>query len=84
MSGTSEKFTLNTNDLLNLAKNTALVATAAALTFLGENIADLDLGNSTAFVVPVATLVIHTALRWVTNYKKEKPAPKPAPTPEVK
>ena len=82
MSGTSEKFTLNTDDILTLVKNTGLVAAAAALTFLGENLADLDFGPSTAFIVPVATLVIHTGIRWITNYSKKEPQPQPEPQPE--
>lgn len=71
MSGTSEEFSLDKNDFLNLTKNTALVATAAALTFVSENLSNLDLGPSTVFVVPVAALLIHAALRWVHNYKKD-------------
>lgn len=83
MAGTSEKFKLNKEDMLELVKNTSLVASAAALTFLSENIAELDLGPSTAFIVPVATLIIHSGLRWITNYSKKQPNPNPEPQPET-
>ena len=43
MNENSKKFTLNTSDLVNLGKNAALVCLAAVLTYVGENISDVDL-----------------------------------------
>jgi len=63
----SKSFSLNSNDLLVLAKNAGLVALAAGLTFVGENVADLDLGNFGVMLVPVVTVVIDTMVKWARN-----------------
>lgn len=63
----SPSFSLNQSDLLNIAKNTALVALAAGLTYLGENLADLDLGNIGVMLVPIAAVVINTVVNWAKN-----------------
>ena len=39
----SPAFSLNVADVIDITKNTALVALAAGLTYLGENLGDLDL-----------------------------------------
>jgi len=72
MKDTSKKFQLDKNDLLTIAKNAALVAAAATVTYLGETIANVDLGPSTAFIVPVATLALHALGRWLRDYKTDK------------
>lgn len=63
----SKSFSLNSNDLLVLAKNAGLVALAAGLTFVGENVADLDLGNFGVMLVPVVAVVIDTMVKWAKN-----------------
>jgi len=63
----SKAFSLNSNDLLVLAKNAGLVALAAGLTFVGENVADLDLGNLGVMFVPVVAVVIDTMVKWARN-----------------
>lgn len=63
----SASFSLNVNDVLDIAKNTALVALAAGLTYFGENMADLDLGNIGVMFVPIAAVVINTLVRWAKN-----------------
>ena len=47
--------------------NTALVALAAGLTYLGENLGDLDLGNMGVMLVPIAAVVINTVVKWAKN-----------------
>ena len=64
---TSPRFSLDTSDILDITRNTALVALAAGLTYLGENIGDLDLGNASALVVPIAVIVINTIVNWAKN-----------------
>ena len=64
---TSPSFSLNVTDVIEITKNTALVALAAALTYLGENIGDLDLGNMGVMLVPIAAVVINTVVRWAKN-----------------
>lgn len=63
----SPAFSLNSTDVISIAKNTALVAVAAGLTYLGENISDMDLGNAGVMIVPFATVVINTVIKWAKN-----------------
>lgn len=63
----SKSFSLNYNDYLVLAKNAGLVALAAGLTFVGENVSDLDLGNAGVMIVPVVAVVIDTVVKWAKN-----------------
>lgn len=63
----SPAFTLNVTDLVEIGKNTALVALAAGLTYFGENMADLDLGNIGVMLVPIAAVVINTVVKWAKN-----------------
>lgn len=67
----SKAFSLNATDLVSVGKNALLVGLAALLTYVGENLAKLDLGNMSALVVPVATIVISTAVKWVKDNTKE-------------
>ncbi len=64
---TSPAFSLNVADALDIAKNTALVALAAGLTYFGENMANLDLGNLGVMLVPIAAVVINTVVKWAKN-----------------
>ena len=54
-----------------MAKNTALVALAAGLTYLGENLGNLDLGNAGVMLVPIAAVVINTVVKWAKNNTSE-------------
>jgi len=63
----SPAFSLNVTDVIEIAKNTALVALAAGLTYFGENMADLDLGNIGVMIVPIAAVVINTVVKWAKN-----------------
>jgi len=67
----SPAFTLNVTDAIEIAKNTALVALAAGLTYFGENMADLDLGNIGVMLVPIAAVVINTVVKWAKNNVQE-------------
>ena len=63
----SAAFSLNVSDVVEITKNTALVALAAGLTYFGENMADLDLGNIGVMLVPIAAVVINTVVKWAKN-----------------
>lgn len=63
----SPAFSLNSVDVVSIAKNAALVAIAAGLTYLGENISDMDLGNAGVMIVPFATVIINTLVKWAKN-----------------
>jgi len=68
MSDTNSKsFTLNMTDLASIGKNALLVAVAAGLTYVGENLVDLDLGATGVMLVPVVSVVINTVVKWAKN-----------------
>lgn len=63
----SPAFTLNVGDAITIGKNALLVAVAAGLTYIGENLMDLDLGATGVMLVPVVTVVINTVVKWAKN-----------------
>jgi len=63
----SKGFSLNRNDIVVLVKNAGLMALAAGLTFIGENVSQIDLGMYGPLVVPVVAVVIDTAVKWAKN-----------------
>ncbi len=67
----SPAFSLNVADVVDIAKNTALVALAAGLTYLGENLGSLDLGNAGVMLVPIAAVVINTVVKWAKSNTTE-------------
>ena len=67
----STAFSLNATDLVSVGKNALLVGLAALLTYVGEHLTKIDLGNMSALVVPVVTIVINTAVKWVKDNTKE-------------
>lgn len=69
----SKKFTLDLSDVKNLLKNATLVAGAAFLTTLVNNMAHLDLGQYTPLIVPIVTMVLDSAIKWIKdNAEKEE------------
>lgn len=67
----SKAFSLNTTDLVSVGKNAVLVGLAAVLTYVGEHLSSLDLGNMSALLVPVVTIVISTIVKWAKDNTKE-------------
>jgi hypothetical protein len=70
--GESKAFTLNTTDLVNLGKNALLVGLAAMLTYVGENVSDVDLGATGVMLVPVVSVAIDTLVKWMKNNAKKE------------
>jgi hypothetical protein len=70
--GDSKAFTLNTADLVNLGKNALLVGLAAMLTYVGENVSDVDLGATGVMLVPVVSVAIDTLVKWMKNNAKKE------------
>lgn len=66
----SGPFALNTTDLVSVAKNAVLVGLAAVLTYVGENLTKIDLGNMSALIVPVVAVVINTIVKWAKDNTK--------------
>jgi hypothetical protein len=79
----SKAFELNANDLKAVFKNALLVGVAAVLTYVGQNLSNIDLGAGTALVIPVLTLVIDSLVKWVKD-NVNKPAATTTPAPKVK
>jgi hypothetical protein len=72
MSGTSRSLQLDRNDIGPILLKALLVGVAAALAFLTERAADLDLGDLTVFLVPVITAILAAFTRWIHDFNKDK------------
>ena len=68
----SKSFTLDMVDVWAVMKNALLVALAAFLTAVMNNLHMIDLGVYTAMVIPVVSLVLDTIIKWVKNNSEEK------------
>lgn len=66
----SKAFALNTTDLIAVGKNALLVGLAAVLTYVGENIAKVDLGAASTLIVPIVAVAINTLTKWVKDNTK--------------
>ena len=71
----SNKFKINTGDLLNVLKNGLLVAVAAFITYIMNNLHIIYLGTYTALVIPIVTLVLDTIVKWAKDNSKEEVKP---------
>jgi hypothetical protein len=68
--GTSKSFSFDYNDILAVVKNALLVGAAAAVTFLAESIAKIDMGASNVFISPVVAVALNSLSRWLKDYTK--------------
>lgn len=68
--GTSKAFSMDMNDVLSVGKNALLVGLAAVLTYVGENITKVDLGNMSALVVPVVVVLLNSLIKWAKDNTK--------------
>ena len=75
--GTSKAFSLNMFDFRKLGINGLLVGMAAALTYVGTHIAELDFGVSNMVVIPIVTILLDAAVKWANNNHIENPPPAP-------
>jgi len=66
----SKSLELNVNDVWALVKGAALVGTAAVLTYIAENLTKVDLGANGVFLVPVVTVLLDTAIKWLRDNTK--------------
>ena len=71
----SDKFKIDTGDLMNVLKNGLLVAVAAFITYIMNNLHIIDLGTYTALVIPIVTLVLDTIVKWAKDNSKEEVKP---------
>jgi len=68
---TSKSFSMDANDLISVGKNALLVGAAAVLTYIGENIAKIDLGSTSVLVVPVVVVVVNTLVNYIKDNTKK-------------
>lgn len=73
----SAKFSLDLTDLFAVLKNGFFVALAAFITYLINNLSNLDFGVYTALIVPVVAMVLDTVVKWLKDNTKEKDNTKP-------
>ena len=66
----SKRFTLNCTDVVKLLKNAGLVGGAAALTYIANNIGQLDLGATMGLVVPIVAVALDSAIKWLKDGTK--------------
>lgn len=66
----SKAFSLNLNDIMALGKNALLVAGAAGLTYVVNNVANLDLGAGGALLVPIVVVALDSAIKWLKDNTK--------------
>ncbi len=66
----SKRFTLNGADVVKLLKNAGLVGVAAALTYIANNIGQLDLGATMGLVVPIVAVALDSAIKWLKDGTK--------------
>lgn len=69
---TSKGFSMDLNDLVNVGKNALLVGVAAVLTYVGENMAKVDLGAASALIVPIVLVMVNTIVNWIEDHTKSK------------
>jgi len=61
---------VDTADAVALVKNAALVGVAAGVTYLGENISDLDLGQWGVMLVPIVAVALDAVIKWAKDNTK--------------
>ena len=73
----SKSFALDLTDVAGLFKNALLVAVAAFLTTVVNNLGNLDLGVYTPLVVPMVTVILDTIIKWTKDNTNKVPEPTP-------
>ena len=69
----SKKFRLDLADFWGVGKGALLVGGAAALTYVAQNLGELDLGMYGPLFVPIIAVGLDTAIKWLRdNSKKEE------------
>lgn len=67
---TSKSFAMDINDVVSIGKNALLVGVAAVLTYVGENLANVNLGTLGPLLVPIVAVVINTIIKWAKDNTK--------------
>ena len=70
MNEESKKFQLNGSDAKALGKNALLVGAAASLTYISQNLGNLDLGTLGVLIVPIVAVALDTGIKWLKDNTK--------------
>ena len=74
----SSGFTLDLVDVKNVGKNALLVGLAGALTYIGANLGEIDLGPAGLLIVPIVSILLDAMVKWAKNNQgNNEPAPAP-------
>jgi hypothetical protein len=66
----SKGFEINKKDLVSVGKGALLVGVSAILTYVGQNLAHIDLGAGSALIVPVVSMLLDSAIKWIKDNTK--------------
>jgi|GEM_PF-5859689 len=72
MSGSSEKYKLDSKDFWSILLVGLLVGLSSFLTYILENIQYFDFGKNTVLIVPIITVIITSIIRWLKDFTKEQ------------
>ena len=64
---TSKAFSINVADFRRVGINGLLVGLAATLTYVGGNIADVDIGATGIVIIPIISILLDAAVKWAKN-----------------
>jgi hypothetical protein len=68
----SKKFTLDLGDAGVLIKNALFVGAAAGVTYIAQNLGDLDVGDMGALLVPVVAVALDAVVKWFKDNRTDK------------
>ena len=70
--GTSPVGKVNVDDVVKLIKEGALVGIGSALAYYSANLSHIDFGQLGAVIIPVVTLGLSAAIKWIKGNGETK------------
>ncbi len=63
----SEKYNLNKEDLKKIAKGAGIACAGALLTYIGQNLTNMNFGEYTPVIVALASILVNAGLKFVSG-----------------
>ncbi len=63
----SPRFGFNMEDLMSVLRTALMVGSAAALTFIVDNLGKIEMGENMLIVIPMVTMAIKALIRWIKD-----------------